>query len=525
MSPFSTDVLIIGSGITGLVSALQLADDCRVIILSKTELGQGSSYYAQGGIAGVIDPSDSFEDHINDTLGAGSHLNDEEAVKFVVENAQEAIQNLIDLGVPFTQDHFGNTPFHLTKEGGHSARRVIHVADHTGRSVQQTLIPLVKNHPNIQIIEDVTAVDLIQENNTCIGAYTIHRKTNEITAWQAKYTLLATGGASKAYMYTTNPDSSTGDGIAMAWRAGCRVANMEFTQFHPTCLYHPKAKSFLITEAVRGEGGKLSLPDGSAFMHKYDEREELAPRDIVARSIDHEMKRSGADYVNLDISHKPAEFIMEHFPMIYQKCLSLGIDITKDPIPVVPASHYTCGGVMTDLNGETDLDRLYAIGEVAYTGLHGANRLASNSLLECLVFAHAAKKHILSRLQTCTLNTDVPSWDGSHVRPAQEYIMIYHDWDEVRRLMWDYVGIVRRDLRLERARKRIQLILDEIQEFYQTNVITSDFIELRNLVQVSDLIIRSASARKHSIGLHYNIDHPESVESPQPTILSPEESK
>lgn len=506
------DVLIIGSGAAGLSLALSLPDHVRTAVISKENLDAGSTRWAQGGVAGVMDKEDSVEAHIKDTLIAGAGLCDESAVRFTVENSTAALQWLIDQGVPFTRED-GNQ-LHLTREGGHSVRRIIHAADATGLAISDTLLKQAKNKPNLSLLPDLIAIDLITREKlglsgqACVGGYFLNNETGEVEAITAHATILATGGASKVYLYTSNPDGTSGDGIAMAWRAGCRVANMEFNQFHPTCLYHQQAKSFLITEAVRGEGGHLLLPDGSRFMHQFDERGELAPRDVVARAIDHEMKRLGADCLYLDISHKPAEFIRSHFPTIYERCLELGIDMTIEPIPVVPAAHYTCGGVVTDHHGRTDIERLYAIGETASTGLHGANRLASNSLLECLVYGRAAAAHILENTDFAADVETVPAWDASQVTDSDEDVVISHNWDELRRFMWDYVGIVRTNKRLLRAKHRVELLRQEIQEFYSHHKVTHDLLELRNLVEVAEIIIRSALRRKESRGLHYSRDYP-----------------
>ncbi len=515
------DVLIIGSGLAGQSAALRLAKHCRVALVSKRTLEDSASGWAQGGIAAVLDSKDSIEAHIQDTYIAGAWLNDETATRLVVENGRQSIEWLIDQGVPFTKDAAG---YHLTREGGHSARRVIHVADATGSAVQQTLIAKVRNTPNITVFENHIAIDLItgdklgQHENRCFGAYVLNNQSGEVVTFGAPNTLIATGGTGKVYLYTTNPDTSTGDGIAMAWRAGCRVANMEFIQFHPTCLYHPQAKSFLISEAVRGEGGILRLPDGTRFMPEHDERAELAPRDIVARAIDFEMKKRGVDCVFLDISHKGKDFICNHFPNIYARCLELGIDITKEPIPVVPAAHYTCGGIISDLNGRTDVDGLYVAGEASCTGLHGANRLASNSLLECLVFSAAAVNDILQK-KTKTIPA-LPAWDESRVTDADEEVVISHNWDELRRFMWDYVGIVRTTKRLKRAKHRIGLLMREIDEFYAHFRVSHDLIELRNLVVTADLIVRCAMLRKESRGLHYSRDYPDMLPKAKNTVLT-----
>jgi len=516
------DVLIVGSGLAGLSAALHLAPTHRVAVLTKRALADGSSAWAQGGIAAVLAAGDSFDAHVEDTLVAGAGLCDAEATRFVVEHAPQAIGWLRELGVPFSEEDGG---LHLTREGGHSQRRIVHVTDATGAAVQQVLIERVRRTPNIMLFEHHTLVDLITGRKlgladpACQGLYALDDKTDEVLAFRAPHTILATGGAGKVYLYTTNPDTATGDGIAAAWRAGCRVSNMEFIQFHPTCLYHPHAKSFLISEAVRGEGGLLKLPDGTRFMPKHDERAELAPRDVVARAIDFEMKKHGLDCVNLDISHQPAAFLKEHFPNILARCAELGIDITREPIPVVPAAHYTCGGVLGDLSGRTDVPGLYAIGETACTGLHGANRLASNSLVECMVFARAAAGAIASA--PVRERAELPAWDDSRVTDADEAVVISHNWDELRRFMWDYVGIVRTNKRLERASHRIALLQAEIHEFYANFHVTRDLLELRNLVQVAELIVRSAQARHESRGLHFSRDYPSLAERAAPTVLAP----
>ena len=516
------DVLIVGSGLAGLSAALHLAPTHRVAVLTKRALNDGSSAWAQGGIAAVLAAGDSFDAHVEDTLVAGAGLCDPGATRFVVEHAPEAIGWLRELGVPFSEE---GGDLHLTREGGHSQRRIVHVTDATGAAVQQVLIERVRRTPNITLFEHHTLVDLVTgtklglDDPSCQGLYALDDKTDEVLAFRAPHTILATGGAGKVYLYTTNPDTATGDGIAAAWRAGCRVSNMEFIQFHPTCLYHPHAKSFLISEAVRGEGGLLKLPDGTRFMPKHDERAELAPRDVVARAIDFEMKKHGLDCVYLDISHQPAAFLKEHFPNILARCLELGIDITREPIPVVPAAHYTCGGVLSDLSGRTDIPGLYAIGETAYTGLHGANRLASNSLVECMVFARSAATDILAT--PLPEPPAVPAWDDSRVTDADESVVISHNWDELRRFMWDYVGIVRTNKRLERAAHRITLLQGEIQEFYGAFHVTRDLLELRNLVTVADLIVRSAQSRHESRGLHFSRDYPQMAPAAAPTTLSP----
>ncbi len=529
----TTDVLVIGTGIAGLTSALKLSENHSVILLAKSHLTESSTNYAQGGISGVMDPFDNIESHIEDTLDAGAGLCDLKAVTVVASHAKEAIHELIELGVPFSKhkqknDH-NRFPFHLTKEGGHRHRRVIHAADHTGYSVINTLINAVKQSPNITLLPEHISIDLIlnRKKNRCLGAYVLNKTNQKIYDIAAQVTILATGGASKAYLYTSNPDTSTGDGIAMAWRAGCSVGNMEFNQFHPTCLYHPKDRSFLISEALRGEGAILKLPNGTPFMAQYDSRADLAPRDIVARAIDQEMKKHGIDCVFLDISHKPSTFIKEHFPTIYDRCLSVGIDITQEAIPVVPAAHYTCGGVVTNLEGQTSLNGLYAIGEVAYTGFHGANRLASNSLTEGLVFAKMAHQSIekefnhLNKEQNSEEHKTIRPWDSSHTTEPSEKILITHDWDEIRRVMWDYVGIVRTNDRLKRARKRLRNLHKEVNEYYRQHPLTSDLLELRNLLLVSELMIMSAQRRKESRGLHFNLDYPHTHKKAKPTILRP----
>jgi L-aspartate oxidase len=524
------DVLIIGSGLAGLSLALRTAEHKKVCLVSKRKINDTASNWAQGGIAAVLNDADTIEAHIQDTLIAGAGLCDAAVTKMVAEQGKQAVNWLIEQGVKFTRES-DNSGYHLTREGGHSHRRVIHSADATGHAVQTTLAEKVRQHPNITLLENHIAVDLITtrkvtdtkaqliDNNACLGAYVLDNSTGEVLTFAAQNTVLATGGAGKVYLYTTNPDISTGDGIAMAWRAGCRVANMEFIQFHPTCLYHPHAKSFLISEIVRGEGGLLKLPDGTRFMPEHDPREELAPRDVVARAIDFEMKKRGLDCVYLDISHKPLAFIQEHFPNIYQRCLKLGIDISTKPIPVVPAAHYTCGGVMTDDKGRTDIQNLYAIGETACTGLHGANRLASNSLLECLVFGQTAAEDILR--QPIKPPSTLPYWDESRVTDADEEVLITHTWEELRRFMWNYVGIVRTDKRLSRALHRIHMLRDEVHEFYSNFKVSNDLIELRNLLQVAELIVKSAMQRKESRGLHYSKDHPNLDAEAIPTVLEP----
>jgi L-aspartate oxidase len=527
------DVAIIGSGLAGLSVALHLAATHKVAVISKRALNDGASNWAQGGIAAVLDSGDSHAQHISDTLIAGAGLCDEPATRFIVENGREAIEWLIAQGVPFTRDASAELGYHLTREGGHSQRRIIHAADATGHAVQVTLEEKVRSHPNISLFENHCAIDLITSDKLddkieppkCVGLYVLDEQTGKVKTFAATHTVLATGGAGKVYLYTTNPDTASGDGIAMAWRAGCRASNMEFIQFHPTCLYHPYAKSFLISEAVRGEGGLLKLPPaagaaaGTRFMPSHDERAELAPRDVVARAIDFEMKKRGIDYVHLDISHQSPEFLKEHFPTIYARCLEFGIDITKEPIPIVPAAHYTCGGIVTDMEGRTDLPGLYAVGETACTGLHGANRLASNSLLECLVVGRAVAMNIENQPKAAL--PPLPTWDESRVTNADEEVVIAHNWDELRRFMWNYVGIVRTTKRLERAQHRIRLLKEEIDEYYAHFRITHDLLELRNLVDVASLIVNSALSRHESRGLHFSRDYPETLPKALPSVLSP----
>jgi len=532
------DVLVIGGGAAGLSLALKMADFTKVTILSKSSLRQGSTYYAQGGIAAVLDTQDSELFHVEDTLIAGAGLCHRDIVEYAVSRGPECISWLMQQGVTFTQldkpakSDTENTSifsdFHLTQEGGHSHRRVIHAADATGKAIFKSLSEKVLANPNITVLTNTVAIDLISsgklgdKDNRCIGAYILDENTGAIRTYNARFVVLATGGASKAYLYTSNPDGASGDGIAMAWRAGCRVANLEFNQFHPTCLYHPHAKSFLISEALRGEGGILRLPDGHRFMPAYDERAELAPRDIVARAIDSEMKRLGCNCVFLDITHKSPEFIHEHFPSIQKKCLKYGIDICTEQIPVVPAAHYSCGGIMVDKNGKTDVNNLYAIGETSFTGLHGANRMASNSLLECFVFAFSAAEDIQQKLNHTEFFPEPPFWDESRVTDSDEDVVISHNWDEIRRLMWDYVGIVRTDKRLQRAANRIELLRHEIHEYYGNYKINTNLLELRNLALVAELIIRSAISRKESRGLHYTLDYPEKLKESGDTVLTPE---
>ena len=526
------DVLIIGSGGAGLSLALKLADhSTRVAVLSKFALTAGSTYYAQGGISAVFDAGDSIESHIEDTLDAGAGLCNPEIVRLTVTHGKSSIDWLRKQGVVFTEEQAesGEIKLHLNREGGHSHRRIVHTADATGKAVSLSLIERAREHSNIELFEHHNVIELIttpspgRSGKRVIGAYVLDTKKQRVKTIAARVVVLATGGASKVYLYSTNPQSATGDGIALAWRAGCRISNMEFMQFHPTCLYHPHAQSFLISEAVRGEGGKLILPDGSPFMQHFDPRAELAPRDIVARAIDHEIKKRGIDCVYLDISHKSNSFIREHFPTIYQQCLKFDIDITKQPIPVVPAAHYTCGGVLTDSYARTDIANLYAIGEVASTGLHGANRMASNSLLECLVFADQASEDILQKIAFIPSIPKIPDWDESKVIDSDEEVVVSHNWNELRHFMWDYVGIVRTDKRLSRAMSRVELLKKEITEYYSHFRVTSDLLELRNLVIVAELIIRCAQHRKESRGLHYTLDYPETDNSKpaQNTILTP----
>jgi L-aspartate oxidase len=527
----TADVLIVGSGAAGLTAALNLAETRKVAVIAKGGLGEGATSWAQGGIAAVLEEGDSFEAHVNDTMIAGAGLNDLRVVEHVVEAAPRAIEHLIELGVPFAQE--GNA-LHLTREGGHSHRRIVHVADATGYAVQQALEAAAKKHPNIMLVPDMVAIDLVtgrhathfSTSGAVHGLYAYNRKRKRVETVAGKATILASGGAGRTYLYSTAPRGATGDGIAMAWRAGCRVSNMEFMQFHPTCLYNLEVKNFLITEAVRGEGGQLKLPPGvkgagTRFMPRFDERAELAPRDVVARAIDHEIKRLGLDYVHLDISHRDPEFVRSHFPNIYEKLLTLGIDITNEPIPVVPAQHYTCGGVMVDLDGCTDAPGLYAAGEVTQSGLHGANRLASNSLLECLVFGEAAARHINANFDALPEIPAIRAWDESRVADSDEEVVIAQTWGEIRRFMWNYVGIVRTTKRLERAKHRIDMLRQEVKEYYAHFRVTPDLIELRNLVEVADLIIRSALSRRESRGLHYTLDYPQMLPEATDTILVP----
>lgn len=526
--PHQCDVLVIGSGAAGLTAALNLAERFKVTVLAKGGLDEGSTAWAQGGIAAVLEPGDTFEAHIEDTMIAGAGLNDRATVEMVVENAPAAIQRLVELGVPFNMD--GNA-LHLTREGGHSARRIVHVDDATGWAVQVALIRAAQAHPNITLVPDMVAIDLATSRHELRysgagkvwGVYAVNRATGRVELFTANATVLATGGAGRTYLFSTAPKGATGDGIAMAWRAGCRISNMEMMQFHPTCLYHLDVKNFLITEAVRGEGGRLINPQtGKRFMADYDaERMELAPRDVVARAIDAEIKRDGLDYVHLDISHMPAEFVKGHFPNIHDKLIGLGIDMTTGPIPVVPAQHYTCGGIVVDLDGRTDLPGLYAAGECSESGLHGANRLASNSLLECFVFGEAAARHIAANWDDLPPPPPIRPWDESRVTDSDEEVVIKQNWTEIRRFMWNYVGIVRTTKRLERAAHRIKMLNEEVADYYGHFRVTPDLIELRNLLQSAELIVRSALHRRESRGLHYTLDFPETDKTAQDTILVP----
>ena len=534
-----TDILIVGSGAAGLTLALRAADTCKVTVLSKSDLREGATFYAQGGIAAVLDETDSIESHINDTLNAGVGLCNPQVVEYIVSRGSGVVRWLVEQGVPFTtktskkennnsesisREELGS--LHLTQEGGHSHRRIIHATDATGKAVFETLRRQAISHPNIELIEECMAVDLItlQLSNgkrKCSGIYVFNQRTCNVEVIAAKFVALATGGASKTYLYTSNPDGASGDGIAMAWRAGCRIANMEFNQFHPTCLYHPHAKSFLISEALRGEGAILELSDGTRFMSKFDKRGELAPRDVVARAIDHEMKRLGCDCVYLNITHREPSFVISHFPNIYERCLKFGIDITKDRIPVVPAAHYTCGGVVINERGETDIDNLYAIGETSCSGLHGANRMASNSLLECFVVAFGAANSITERLSSVGFSDSLPAWDESEVTDSDDEVLVSHNWDEIRRLMWNFVGIVRSSKRLKMADRRIKALREEIRDYYRKNRVTNDNLELRNIALVAELIITSALKRNESRGLHYIIDYPKTHEEVKDTLLIP----
>jgi len=536
--PLHGDLLVIGAGLAGLTVALQVAQKRRVIVLAKRELTEAATAWAQGGIVGVLDDKDSFESHVGDTLEAGAGIVSEATARYITENSHQAIQWLVDQEVAFTQDPEGPLGLHLTREGGHTHRRIAHAADATGKAIHIALLEKAKADPNITLLENWVAIDLITSKNLkqkpnkdykksvmkdqCFGVYALDIVRNEVVAVTGNDVVVATGGVGKVYKYTSNPDTSTGDGIAMAYRAGCRVGNMEFIQFHPTCLYHPLERSFLITEALRGEGAYLKLPNGYRFMADHDERLELAPRDIVARAIDFEIKKHGIDYVLLDGTHLGADFLKEHFPTIYARCLAVGIDITKEAIPVVPAAHYTCGGVVTDLHGQTDLPHLYSAGEATYTGLHGANRLASNSLLECVVIGKATAEKILE--QPVMPTPEVLPWDDSQVEDADEQVVISHNWDELRSLMWNYVGIVRTTKRLERALHRIELLQQEVQDYYANFHVNRDLIELRNLIVCAELIVRSALERKESRGLHYSRDYPQTFAMSYPTIITPKRS-
>jgi len=529
LSAQAYDVLIIGSGAAGLTAALNLAPRFKVAVLAKGGLSEGSTAWAQGGIAAVLEPGDTFESHVEDTMIAGAGLNDRAAVEFVVGSAPAAIARLADLGVPFNLAE-DRSSWHLTREGGHSHRRIVHVDDATGWAVQQALEKAAAAHPNIKLVPDMVAIDLVTSRHGehysgdghVWGVYALNRKRGKVETFTARATILATGGAGRVYLFSTAPRGATGDGIAMAWRAGCRVSNMEFMQFHPTCLYDLEVKNFLITEAVRGEGGRLKIPEtGHRFMPDFDERAELAPRDVVARAIDHEIKRLGLDYVHLDVSHMPPDFVKGHFPNIHARLLELGIDITTSPIPVVPAQHYTCGGVVIDLEGRTDLPGLYAVGEVSQSGLHGANRLASNSLLECFVFGDAAALDIAGRWDDLPPPPPIRAWDESRVTDSDEEVVIKQNWTEIRRFMWNYVGIVRTTKRLERAQHRIKLLTEEIEDYYGHFRVTPDLIELRNLLQSAELIVRSALRRKESRGLHYTLDYPKTLAKAVDTVLAP----
>jgi len=520
----SAPVVIVGAGLAGLTAALHLADTVPVVVLAKRELNVGATAWAQGGIVGVLGSDDSIDSHVRDTQEAGAGLVDEVTARFIAERSAQAVAWLVDQGVPFTPDDTGPLGLHLTREGGHAVRRIAHAADATGKAIHDQLLAAAEAHPNITLRERWMALDLItsrhlkrDEQPRCYGIYALDIDRQRVEALEARAVILATGGAGKVYRYTTNPDTSTGDGIAMAWRAGCRVANMEFIQFHPTCLYHPQERSFLITEAMRGEGGHLKLPDGTRFMAAHDDRLELAPRDIVARAIDFEMKKHGLDYVLLDATHLGEAFLREHFPTIHARCLALGIDIARQPIPVVPAVHFTCGGVVTDLQGRSDMPGLYAVGETTYTGLHGANRLASNSLLECVVVGQTCADDILSRSSPEPMA--LPAWDESQVEDADEQVVIAHNWDELRLVMWNYVGIVRTTKRLERALHRIALLRNEIDDYYANFRVTRDLLELRNLVDCAELIVRSALARHESRGLHFSRDYPATLPVSFPTVL------
>jgi L-aspartate oxidase len=519
-----TEFLIVGSGVAGLSFALKVAEFGTVALVTKKSAVESSTNYAQGGIASVFDKIDSFDLHVEDTLAAGAGLCNRAIVEHVVKNGPERISELIRLGVGFNTDGDGvSSNLSLGREGGHSRKRIVHAQDMTGRAVENALLQRVKSHPRISLFENHIAIDLVTfstrmkrgtitttHEDICCGAYVLDRSTRRVLTFAAKITLLATGGAGKVYLYTSNPDIATGDGIAMGYRAGATVANMEFVQFHPTCLYHPEAKNFLISEAVRGEGGRLMDANGHPFMERYDSKKDLACRDVVARAIDNELKASGNDCVYLDISHRDPAFVKERFPNLTAKCKDFGFDMTREPIPVVPAAHYLCGGVATDVYGRTDIKRLYAVGETACTGLHGANRLASNSLLEALVCAHhAAEKAVEEIAARADDLPSLPQWDEVGTSDSAEVIVVTQNWDEIRQFMWNYVGIVRSDKRLARARRRADLILQEIQDYYWNFKVTPDLVELRNIATVADLIIRSALHRKESRGLHYTIEYPD----------------
>jgi L-aspartate oxidase len=521
-------VVIVGAGLAGLAVALRVAEHRPVVVLAKRELDEGATAWAQGGIVGVLGDDDSVDSHVRDTQDAGAGLVDEHTARFIAERSAQAVEWLVAQGVPFSADPSGPLGLHLTREGGHAVRRIAHAADATGKAIHDALLAKARAHPNITLRERWMAVDLITTRHLkgaadevpprCHGVYALDMDRKRVETLRASAVVLATGGVGKVYRYTSNPDTATGDGIAMAWRAGCRVGNMEFIQFHPTCLYHPQERSFLITEALRGEGGQLKLPDGTRFMQAHDERLELAPRDIVARAIDFEMKKHGLDHVWLDATHLGEAFLKEHFPTIHARCLHLGIDIARQPIPVVPAAHYTCGGVVTDLDGRSDLPGLYAVGETTYTGLHGANRLASNSLLECVVVGTSCAERILQG--TDVPAEQVPDWDESQVEDADEQVVIAHNWDELRLMMWNYVGIVRTTRRLERALHRIKLLKGEIDDYYANFRVNRDLLELRNLVVCAELIVRSALVRHESRGLHYSRDFPQTLPVSFPTVLT-----
>jgi L-aspartate oxidase len=525
--PVKAPVVIVGAGLAGLMVALQLADRHPVVVLAKRGFDEAATTWAQGGIVGVLGDDDSIDLHVRDTQDAGAGLVDEHAARFIAEHSGEAIAWLVEQGVPFTTDPAGPLGLHLAREGGHAARRIAHAADATGRAIHEALLARARRHPGITMRERWMAVDLVtsrhlqrDEPTRCYGVYALDLDNERVETLPAAAVVLATGGMGKVYRYTSNPDTSTGDGIAMAWRAGCRIGNMEFVQFHPTCLYHPKERTFLITEALRGEGAQLKLPDGTRFMADHDPRLELAPRDIVARAIDFEMKKHGLDHVWLDATHLGETFLKEHFPTVHGRCLELGIDIARQPIPVVPAAHYTCGGIVTDLDGRTDLPGLYAVGEATYTGLHGANRLASNSLLECVVVGRTCAAQIADG--PLDVEAGLPAWDESRVENADEQVVISHNWDELRLTMWNYVGIVRTTKRLDRALRRIRMLADEIDEYYASFRVTRDLLELRNLVACAELVVRSALTRHESRGLHYSRDYPITLPATLPTVMVPE---